>query len=71
MDYEELEARMWYLEHECDNLRELVRVMAYCMQHERECDGCSMNGSAGIITEHAGCDELLAHLRELGIEVNE
>ena len=50
-------------------LRELVRVMAYCNQFRRDCDGCSMNGAAGIITERAGCDELLARLRELGIEV--
>ena len=50
-------------------LRELMSVMAYCNQFRRDCDGCSMNGAAGIITERAGCDELLARLRELGIEV--
>lgn len=50
-------------------LRELMSVMAYCNQFRRDCDGCSMNGSAGIITERAGCDELLVRLRELGVEV--
>lgn len=52
-------------------LRELLGVMAYCNQFRRDCDGCSMNGAAGIITERAGCDELLACLRELGVEVEE
>lgn len=50
-------------------LRELVRVMAYCNQYSPDCNGCRMNGAAGIITERAGCDELLARLRELGVEV--
>jgi hypothetical protein len=50
-------------------LLELMSVMAYCNQFKRDCDGCSMNGAAGIITERAGCDELLARLRELGVEV--
>jgi len=56
---------------ETDNakLRELLSVMAYCNQFRRDCDGCSMNGAAGIITERAGCDELLVRLRELGVEV--
>jgi len=56
---------------EADNakLRELLSVMAYCNQFRRDCDGCSMNGAAGIITERAGCDELLVRLRELGVEV--
>lgn len=57
------------LEAENNKLRELMSVMAYCNQFRRDCDGCSMNGAAGIITERAGCDELLARLRELGIEV--
>ena len=58
--------------HERENakLRELVSVMAYCNQFRRDCDGCSMNGAAGIITERAGCDELLDRLRELGVEVD-
>lgn len=53
---------------ENEKLRGLVRTMAYCMQYERDCDGCSMNGAAGIITERAGCDELLDRLRELGVD---
>lgn len=52
-------------------LRELMRVMAYCNQFRRDCDGCSMNDAAGIITERAGCDELIARLRELGVEADE
>lgn len=50
-------------------LKKLLSVMAYCNQFRRDCDGCSMNGAAGIITERAGCDELLVRLRELGIKV--
>lgn len=50
-------------------LRELMSVMAYCIQGWRECDGCRVNGGAGIITERAGCDVLLDRLRELGVEV--
>lgn len=51
-------------------LRELLSVMAYCNQFRRDCDGCSMNGAAGIVTERAGCDELLDRLREIGVEVD-
>ena len=53
----------------CTELRELVRVMAYCMQCERDCDGCAMNGADGAVTELAGCDGLRDRMRELGIEV--
>ena len=48
-------------------LRELVRVMAYCMQHERECDECAMNGAEGTITAPVGCDGLLDRMRDLGV----
>jgi len=48
-------------------LREVAGVMAYCMQAERDCDGCKMNGAAGTVTEPAGCDVLLDLLRELGV----
>lgn len=58
------------LKAENDKLRELISVMAYCNQFSRDCDGCSMNGASGIITERAGCDELLASLREMGVEVD-
>jgi hypothetical protein len=51
-------------------LRELMSVMAYCIQGWRECDGCRVNGGAGIITERAGCYVLLDRMRELGIEVD-
>lgn len=52
-------------------LRELMSVMAYCIQGWRECDGCRVNGGSGIITGRAGCDVLLDRLRELGVEVDE
>ena len=55
---------------ENDRLRELVRVMAYCMQYERECDGCRLNGADGIITAPVGCDGLLDRMHEFGIEVD-
>lgn len=54
---------------ENQKLRELMSVMAYCIQGWRECDGCRVNGGAGIITERAGCSALLDRLRELGMEV--
>ena len=61
----------YVLELESSNtkLRELLRVMAYCNQFRRDCDGCSMNGAAGIITGRAGCDELLVRMRELGVKI--
>jgi len=62
--------RLARAEAENAKLRELLSVMAYCNQFRRDCDGCSMNGAAGIITERAGCDELLVRLRELGVEVD-
>jgi hypothetical protein len=46
-------------------LRELVRIMAYCMQNERECDGCRLNSADGTIMAPAGCDGLLDRMREL------
>lgn len=55
---------------ENDKLRELVNVMAYCMQYERDCDECRMNGADGNIAEPCGCDGLLDRLRELGVEVD-
>lgn len=48
-------------------LRELASVMAYCMQYERDCDGCAMNGASGAVTEHVGCDGLRDALRKLGV----
>lgn len=59
------------LEAENAKLLELVRVMAYCMQYERECDGCRLNGADGTITAPVGCDGLHERLRELGIEEDE
>ncbi|MGX8696319.1 MAG: hypothetical protein ACSW8D_08045, partial [Prevotella sp.] len=68
-EYDQLQAERDQLKAENAKLRELMSVMAYCNQFRRDCDGCSMNGAAGTITERAGCDELLARLRELGVEV--
>lgn len=60
-----------YAEVKAENakLRKVAGVMAYCMQAERDCDLCKVNGGAGKVTEPAGCDGLLDMLRELGIEV--
>lgn len=69
MSIDSLGRRNKQLEDENAKLRGLMSVMAYCNQFRRDCDGCSMNGAAGIITERAGCDELLARLREMGVEV--
>ena len=69
MAYIEAEREADRLQAENAKLRKLLGVMAYCNQFGRDCDECSMNGAAGIITERAGCDELLDRLRELGIEV--
>ena len=52
---------------ENDKLRKVASIVAYCMQAERDCDGCKMNGAAGTVTEPAGCDGLLDLLRELGV----
>ena len=57
------------VERENTKLRELVRDMAYCMQYERECDECRMNGADGTITAPVGCDGLRDRMRELGVEV--
>lgn len=55
------------LQAENAKLRELVCTMAYCMQYERECDGCRLNGADGAVTEPAGCDGLRELMRELGV----
>lgn len=52
-------------------LRELMNIMAYCIQGWRKCDGCRVNGGPGIITERAGCYVLLDRLCELGVEVSD
>lgn len=69
-DCPSLVAYVTKIESENAKLRELVRVMAYCMQYERDCDGCAMNGADGPITELAGCDGLRGYMRELGVEVD-
>ena len=48
-------------------LRELVHVMAYCMQQYRDCDGCAANGADGAVTAPSGCDWLRECMRELGV----
>ena len=69
MAYIEAEREVDQLQAENAKLRELVRDMAYCMQYERECDECRMNGADGTITAPVGCDGLRDRMRELGIEV--
>ena len=65
-----LHGQLDQLKAENAKLREVAGIVAYCMQAERDCDGCKMNGAAGTVTESAGCDGLLDLLRELGIEVD-
>ena len=55
------------LTEENEKLRNVAGVMPYCMQAERDCDLCKVNGGAGKVTEPAGCDGLLDLLRELGV----
>ena len=55
------------LEEQNAKLRELVRVMAYCMQQVRDCDGCAANGADGAVTAPSGCDWLRDRMRELGV----
>ena len=62
-----LNGQLDQLKAENAKLRNVAGVMAYCMQAERDCDGCKMNGGAGKVTEPAGCDGLLDLLRELGV----
>ena len=69
MAYIEAEREVDQLQAENAKLRELVRDMAYCMQYERECDECRMNGADGTITAPVGCDGLRDRMRELGVEV--
>ena len=54
-------------------LRELVRVMAYCMHEGKDCDGCKLNDGAGRIEALDAawaCDGLHDRMRELGVEVD-
>ena len=55
------------LQAENAELRELVRVMAYCMQEFRDCDGCAANGADGAVTAPSGCDWLRDRMREMGV----
>lgn len=62
-----LEKMLENAEAENESLRELVRVMAYCMQQDRDCDGCAVNGADGVVTAPSGCDWLRDRMRELGV----
>lgn len=59
------------LQAENAKLRELVRVLCYCMHESTDCDGCKLNGGAGRMELDAfwACDGLHERLRELEIEV--
>lgn len=50
-------------------LRELVSILAYCMQNGSDCDGCRMNDAGGElrIDECFACDGLRKRLGEAGI----
>lgn len=57
------------LNDENEKLRELVRILAYCMSEERDCDRCTLNGADMPTPIISACDSLPDLLRELGIEV--
>ena len=69
MDEDEL--RIWATQQAelVDELRELVRIMAYCMHDGRECDHCAMNGADMNveIDQLLACDGLYKRLMEMGI----
>jgi len=69
MDEDEL--RIWATQQAelIDELRELVRIMAYCMHDGRECDKCAMNGADMNveIDQLLACDGLYKRLMETGI----
>lgn len=51
------------------NLRELVRILAYCMSDGRDCDRCALNGADMPTPRISACDSLPEMLRDLGVEV--
>ena len=55
---------------ENDKLRELVRILAYCMSEDRDCDKCVLNGADMPMPRISACDSLPDRIRELGIEVD-
>ena len=67
MDEDEL--RIWATQQVelIDELRELVRIMAYCMHDGRECDHCAMNGAdmSGEVDQLLACDELYRRIVEV------
>lgn len=67
MAYIEAEREVDQLQAENAELRQLVRVMAYCMQEVRDCDGCAANGADGAATAPSGCDWLRERMREMGV----
>ena len=57
------------LEAENARLREMVRILAYCMSEDRNCDRCVFNGADMPTPRISACDSLPDRLRELGVEV--
>lgn len=51
-------------------LRELVRILAYCMSEDRDCDKCVLNDADMPTPRISACDSLPDRIRELGIEVD-
>ena len=54
----------------CTELRELVRILAYCMSEDRDCDRCVLNGADMPTPRISACDSLPDRLREAGIEAD-
>lgn len=51
-------------------LRELVRILAYCMSEDRDCDKCVLNGADMPTPRISACDSLPDRMRELEVEAD-
>ena len=51
-------------------LCELVRILAYCMSEDRDCDRCALNGADMPTPRISACDSLSDIMRELWVEVD-
>lgn len=58
------------LESEVAKLKELTRILAYCMSENRNCDRCALNGASMPTPIISACDSLPEMLRKFGVEVD-
>lgn len=63
---------MGRVEERCAALRELVRILYYCVLPWKDCDKCAMNGAEMHveISDIEFCDGMYDRMRELGVEVD-